>query len=171
MILNLREFVEFPAEALVHAGSGEISAPDDRVVAIGAVVARVAVQKSAQEYFCQGRVTAQVTLECARCLAPFLAELSEDTDFVICSSGLAGERGRLDQEDYLLLQGNDLTVDIVEPVRQALTLAVPLKPLCREDCRGLCPQCGANLNEGLCGCRTETTDPRWDGLRRLFPDK
>ena len=49
----------------------------------------------------------------------------------------------------------------------ALLVALPLKPLCREDCAGLCPQCGANLNEGPCGCEPDTEDDRWAALREL----
>jgi uncharacterized protein len=171
MILELREFEEFPAKAVVYASSGEIDARDDRVVKIEGVTAELAIQKSAQEYFCQGRVNARLVLECARCLAHYPLEISEETDFIVCPEALAEEREELDDEDYLYFQGNELKVDIVEPVRQAIVLALPLKPLCREDCRGLCPQCGTNLNEKPCACERQTGDPRWDALKGLFPEK
>jgi len=58
-------------------------------------------------------------------------------------------------------------MDLTEPVRQALLVALPMKPLCREDCAGICPQCGANRNETQCGPAEETVDDRWSGLRSL----
>jgi uncharacterized protein len=168
MILDLREFEEFPAQALVHAGPGEIDSNDDRVVQIEKVTAELAVQKTAQEFFCQGRVKARLELECARCLASYPVEISEDIDFIVCSETLVAERDIVDDEDYVYFKGNDLTVDIVEPVRQAMVLGLPLKPLCGESCKGLCPSCGANLNKSTCACDTRAADPRWEGLKDLF---
>ena len=55
-----------------------------------------------------------------------------------------------------------------ELVEADLILSLPFKNLCREDCRGLCPICGKNLNEGLCGCRPQTADPRLEILRQLI---
>ena len=52
-------------------------------------------------------------------------------------------------------------------MREQFYLALPMKPLCRESCRGLCPECGTNLNTGTCSCVREWTDPRLDGLRAL----
>jgi uncharacterized protein len=59
-------------------------------------------------------------------------------------------------------------IDIAGPVREALILELPLKPLCREERRGLCPVCGVNRNERACDCKVEKTDSRWDGLRNLL---
>jgi uncharacterized protein len=171
MILDLRQFEEFPAQVVLAAGSGEIEAHDGRVVRIEGVRAELAIQKAATEYFCQGRVQAGLVLECSRCLKPFHVELSEPTDFIVCSEEQAAGREAFDDEDYVYFQGNDLKVDIVEPVRQALVLALPLKPLCVETCKGLCPRCGTDLNEKSCNCRMEVPDTRWDGLRNLFPNK
>jgi uncharacterized protein len=58
-------------------------------------------------------------------------------------------------------------MDLTEPVRQALLVALPMRPLCREDCKGLCVVCGANLNYVDCGHRQEEADKRWDALRAL----
>jgi uncharacterized protein len=58
-------------------------------------------------------------------------------------------------------------VDLAPLVRETMILALPTKPLCREDCRGLCPRCGANRNGGECGCRQEWSDPRLEVLRDL----
>lgn len=168
MILDLRVFEEFPAETAIEADEGEFDPLDDSVVRVDSVGCELAIQKSAQEYFCQGRVKARMKLECARCLADFGNEVDTDISFVVCSKDEAEQyRGR-DDEDYVCFEGNDLQVNIVEPVRQALVLALPMKPLCSEDCRGLCSRCGANLNRKQCDCNNDTTDPRWDGLKGLI---
>ena len=57
------------------------------------------------------------------------------------------------------------------PASYDLLLELPSKMLCQEDCRGLCPICGKDLNEGPCGCEHDTTDPRWDALKSLFQDE
>jgi uncharacterized protein len=58
-------------------------------------------------------------------------------------------------------------LDLTEAIRQYTVLAVPMKPLCNENCAGLCPSCGQNLNQGECGCPSPDTDPRWANLRRI----
>jgi len=59
------------------------------------------------------------------------------------------------------------SVPVLPIVEERIQLAVPMKPLCSAECRGLCPQCGAELNSGPCGCESETTDPRWEALKVL----
>jgi uncharacterized protein len=171
MILDLRAFEEFPVEAAIRAGPGEFAPFDDSVVRVDGVVANLAIQKSAEEYYCQARVKARVALECARCLCEFETELSGETDFVVCAEQAAKEYADGDAEEYVCFLGNELRADVVEPVRQALVSSLSMKPLCSEDCLGLCPSCGVNLNRKTCDCKNETTDPRWDGLKDLSPDE
>ncbi len=75
--------------------------------------------------------------------------------------------GEANTDDIHLLSGSEQEVDIRQDVRDALILAVPTKILCREDCLGLCPQCGANLNKKKCKCSNEEIDPRWNALREI----
>ena len=167
MILDLRAFEEFPAKATIQANSGELSPFADSVVRVEFAEIELDIQQSADEFFCQGQVKARVVLECARCLTRYEQELSGSTSFVACSHEDAAKYAGGDNEEYIPFSGNDLSVDLVEPVRQALMLALPMMPVCDEDCRGLCSACGANLNEKTCDCKNETADPRWDGLKGL----
>ena len=73
----------------------------------------------------------------------------------------------LDPAEVQIVQPGLSVIDISEDVRQTILLAVPLKLLCRDDCRGLCAGCGANLNTEACRCEAADTDPRWDSLRSL----
>jgi uncharacterized protein len=100
-----------------------------------------------------GTVTAPWTAACRRCLAP-----AEGTIVVPVREVYTGDG---DGEDTYPLDGDDL--DLEPLVHDAVLLELPQAPLCREDCAGLCPECGANRNEGECGCRPEP-DPRWATL-------
>jgi uncharacterized protein len=120
----------------------------------------------------QGEVSAEVPLECSRCLEmfdlPVEATLEEQFQPTIDVYTGAPVR-RADQviDDQVFDIDANHMMDMTEPVRQALLVALPMKPLCREDCAGICPQCGANLNETQCGHTEERVDDRWSGLRSL----
>jgi uncharacterized protein len=169
MILDLRQFEHFPAHAEVKAGSGEFGALPEEIISVKDASLSVAIQKADDEYFCQGTVNATVTLTCSRCLAEFDSELSCKTDFIARSDKtLKAEKNAIpDDEDYVLMHGNDLRADVTDIVRQTMILSLGLKPLCSDDCKGLCPRCGANLNERSCTCRRPQIDERWSGLKGL----
>ena len=107
-------------------------------------------------------------LECSRCLAPYPFDHSEDFSLVLRKRPALGS-------DEIALRSEELDeffyddpVISVEPIaEERIQMAVPMKPLCREDCRGLCPECGQDRNLTACGCVVETGDPRWEALRVL----
>jgi uncharacterized protein len=170
MILDLREFDDFPAQTVITASPGEFSPFADSVIRVEETTVDLAIQKAGEEYFCQGRAKARVVMECARS-SRVCHELSGKTDFVVSSRPQSDEQSDvIDDEEYVYFQGSDFRVDITEPIRQVLILAVPLKPLCAETCRGLCASCGANLNETGCDCKRDNTDPRWEGLKGFLPE-
>ena len=105
-----------------------------------------------------GTVTAPWVGECRRCLEPAGGDLQVEFRELFESTPREGESYRL---------GHD-TVDLEPLVREAVTLDLPLAPLCRPDCRGLCSGCGADLNLGECSCRPEPADGRWSALSVLF---
>lgn len=111
------------------------------------------------------RLTAQVayTLDttCDRCASPLHRESRLPIEHILVAS-----LNREDADDLILVEDGRLSLD--ELVQADLVLSMPMKILCREDCRGLCPVCGKNLNEGLCGCRTESVDPRLAVLKDLL---
>lgn len=107
---------------------------------------------------------AVIPVLCARCLA----ETTVDVPFS-ASEEFREEPGPQEAElDYLRFMGDHLDLDAL--VADAVALELPLAPLCKEDCKGLCPQCGANWNLRTCDCRPEP-DPRWDALREWAPDR
>ena len=111
----------------------------------------------------RGRVQGELQRECRRCLEPLTVPLDEDVAMYF-RSGIS-EPEAVDEEVYALPDRGDL--DIGAAVREQVALAVPQYAVCREDCRGLCPTCGANRNETDCGCEVEEVDDRWAALRRI----
>jgi uncharacterized protein len=106
-----------------------------------------------------GRVRATTGTRCARCLVEFPSSVDLEVCELFAASGHAGE------EDDYRVSGTE--VDLEPMLRDALTLALPLHPLCRQGCKGICARCGADLNAGECACTDEHADPRWAPLESL----
>jgi uncharacterized protein len=103
---------------------------------------------------------------CRRCLAT--CEISLELGRMIYVKREPHPREEEDSDDeYLVIGLDEKEVDIEGALRELILLDFPVYPLCNADCRGLCPQCGQNLNERVCGCSAEKIDPRWDALREL----
>ena len=96
---------------------------------------------------------------CDRCAAPIRQAYDQHIEHVLVTSLEDPEH----DDELVLLENFQLVLD--ELVRDDLILNMPSKTLCRPDCQGLCPQCGKDLNQGPCGCRTKTTDPRLEVLK------
>ena len=116
-----------------------------------------------------GWILAPGRTECSRCLTPFDREIR--APFTLSVHRVEGdspvwtEEG--EDETTRLLPRATVRLDITDDVRSALLLALPIRFLCREDCRGLCPRCGVDLNQGACDCAPLNVDPRWEALRGL----
>jgi uncharacterized protein len=104
-----------------------------------------------------GTISATWTGECRRCLGEASGTLSVEVRELF-------ERGSDGEETYPIDHDQ---IDVEALVRDAVLLELPLAPLCREACQGLCPECGANRNEGDCGHKPDTRDPRWAALDQL----
>lgn len=112
-------------------------------------------------FYWRGSVTTRITGECRRCLAPMAVAVVAEVNALFSRDADALE----DPNSYPLT--SDATeIDLRPAVREELLLAVPQWVVCRDDCRGLCPRCGKDLNAGPCGC-PPALDPRWHGLAAL----
>ena len=121
-----------------------------------------------------GHVTAKLALECSRCLEDF--ELPIDSRFelrYVPAVDAATEPEReIAEDDLITAFYREGTLDVIEMLREQFQLALPMKPLHDEACRGLCPICGANLNRTECGCTPKWEDPRLAALKGLLsPEK
>jgi len=114
-----------------------------------------------------GNLETKLTGVCCRCLESFEYALSlqlEEEYFptIDINTGLPVEP----PEDGLTLDQNHI-LDVVEALRQSIVMATPMKLVCRAECKGLCPECGVNLNYTACNCAAQTTDLRWAKLKVL----
>jgi uncharacterized protein len=128
------------------------------------------------------RAEAVAGLYCSRCLTPLQQLIAADFRHLFAAGQEAegarpggreqheaGElrRSHEDEGEPDTSRVTDGRIDVAPLVAEALALGLPMKPLCGPDCRGLCPTCGKNLNEGPCACREEAPDPRLAGLRSV----
>lgn len=117
----------------------------------------------------EGTVRITVSLSCSRCLksVPYPVETKFREEYNPAEDLDKEEEQELtDRELDLSYYRND-ELDISEMIREQVLLAVPMKPLCTEDCQGICPKCGKDLNEGGCGCKTGEVDPRLAPLSKF----
>ena len=116
-----------------------------------------------------GTLASEVTEECSRCLEPYVQQLAVEIEeeFLSSEDVPSVPEGDVLDDDYFKISPERI-VDLTEAVRQAILLARPMKPLCKEACAGLCQQCGANLNKGRCNCPEESEDSHWAKLKELL---
>ncbi|MBA3671408.1 MAG: DUF177 domain-containing protein [Gemmatimonadaceae bacterium] len=114
------------------------------------------------QFYWHGSIAGDVALECSRCLGPSSAHVTDEAHFIFAE---AGTEHVADDPDVFLLDDRGMELDLRPALREEWLLNVPGYALCRDDCKGLCPSCGAELNLGDCGCASSTADPRWADLR------
>ena len=119
----------------------------------GAIRGSFRVEKSGERVTVRGKVTCTVHVECVRCLREFDLGLEAPVTLLAERSGKASKHEQLELErgDHMLFH-DGRRLDLRETAREALLLELPISPHCREDCPGLCPRCGADLNDGPCAC-------------------
>ncbi|MGB7924693.1 MAG: DUF177 domain-containing protein [Pyrinomonadaceae bacterium] len=118
----------------------------------------------------RGSITARAEVDCDRCLKA--VEIPVETRFDVTYAPAADytaetEAAELQEEDLSLSVFDGESIDIDELVREQVLLALPARALCREECHGLCPICGADRNQDACACEAKEVDPRWSALKDL----
>ena len=132
--------------------------PDDAVRVTG----RLSVAGPGRFYW-HGKIDGDLTLECSRCLADAHAHVSDEAHLIFAEPGDEDT----DDPDVYEVDPNALDLDLRPAIREQWLLAAPSFALCREDCNGMCPRCGADLNAGTHDCSQQEADPRWDTLRKM----
>lgn len=144
---------------LAIAGSVDFELTGERMAEVS-LAGTLLVDNVGSRFLVHGELAACGSTQCSRCLADFELSWDVPVEFLILRD-VAGEEA--DQEALVILQ-SDGEVDLTPVLRECLILAFPLAPVCRPECRGLCAQCGTDLNEGSCDCAEQEVDPRWEGL-------
>ncbi|UCC67943.1 MAG: DUF177 domain-containing protein [Armatimonadota bacterium] len=118
----------------------------------------------------RGRLRGALRLSCSRCLADFERPLTLDIEEGFATEDTAPDIQTIDRDEPEASAISDYVLDLSELVRQQIVVDVPMAPVCRPDCSGICPHCGHNLNHGPCECLPERPDSRWARLQDLLPD-
>ena len=147
----------------------DLNPVDNRIKLIAPIAVNGKVKLAGNEVFVNGHVDTRAQVECDRCLKPI--ELPVNADFELEyitgseyeSSGVA----ELTEAEMSVSVFDGDALDVDEIMKEQILLAVPTRMLCREDCKGICPQCGVDRNKGECKCVTEDIDPRWAALKNL----
>jgi uncharacterized protein len=145
----------------------EGSATPYRVVA--PVTLGFTVHKDRNRFRVVGNVSTTLELACSRCLESFAMPVDSAFDVrYLPQSENTGEEREVEEDDLTDAFYRDDEIDLRQLMEEQFYLALPMKPLCREDCKGLCPNCGTNLNVASCDCQVRWEDPRLAGLKALM---
>ena len=152
------EVLHIPAERLDNS----------EIVDLGDVTWRGEIRYAAPAFRLLATVEYDQTVRCQRCLEPVVLPERADLELAIFEDGAEVVPGEyeLDESDFGVLYVDSDVVDLEPLLIEQMQLNVPMRTVCREDCKGLCPSCGADLNAGECGCGPPA-DPRWAELERL----
>ena len=135
-----------------------------------AVQGKVSLLRTDRCILVRGALHTEVELSCSRCLSLFShsVTLNIEEEYLPTIDMVSGTPLPSPEEPAGFTIDEHQIIDLTEAVRQQTLLAIPIKPLCREDCAGLCQNCGHNLNLGPCDCLPQSIDPRWAKLSKLI---
>jgi len=166
------DIAQIPAEGLDinFCEDGDFLDPSGgRVSLLRPVEALLHLSRSPAGVCVRGQVSSDLRLHCSRCNELFTLPVREGFEVEYRKPPEASGDGEYelgaDELDISFLE--EEKINVVGLVRENVLLALPVQPLCHDDCRGLCPRCGANLNRGPCPCSTTHRDPRWGKLESL----
>jgi uncharacterized protein len=169
MLLDLTRYrrpVESFARTFEPADVGE---KDDAYTVVAPVELAFDVHKDKDKFRLVGTVRTALELVCSRCLEPFRmpVDAAFDIRYLPASAASTEPERQVEEEDLGTSYYRDDQIDLNELLREQFYLALPMKPLHSETCKGLCPQCGTNLNTGTCTCEAAWDDPRLAPLKAL----
>lgn len=128
---------------------------------------QVTYYRSGADLFFHGRIGGTVEGFCSRCLKDYSFPLKKEFDFILAPGTRSPKSKELNQEEMGLSFYSEKEIDLTPFVREQVLLALPTRPLCGEDCHGLCPGCGADLNEDSCRCSSSQGDLRMTVFRDM----
>ena len=149
---------------------GDVGQEGDAYRIVAPVHLDFELHKDKEKFRLVGRAQTELELPCSRCLEPFRMPVDSPFDlrYLPAAEMSADDEREVQEEDLETSYYRDDQIDLNELLREQFYLALPMKPLCREDCKGLCAQCGTNLNTGTCACAARWEDPRLAPLKGLI---
>ena len=173
MQFNIAQLLKESTGARRHYAVEGETPSDDAADGAAPVRGNIDVLRTDRGVLVGGDFTMRLAATCSRCLEPVEMTVGwhmEEEFFAIVDINSGAARPAPEDESAFTLSANH-ELDLTEAVRQYAALAVPLKPLCRDDCAGLCPVCGQSRNSGACTCPPAVADPRWAKLATLGAER
>lgn len=165
LVVNVVELLRWPGttkDVEVSLPAADLEFDDERIVDVPVDVS-LHLESLSNGVTVHGTATATWSGQCRRCVTPLTVEMTIEVSELY--------QKVLEDPDAYVIENDQ--INLLPMVRENLLLAIPLGPLCRPDCPGLCPHCGIDLAEGSCDCTISTQDPRWgvlDSLRGVLDD-
>ena len=168
MDVNVSQISEYDGLTIQHVyaeGEPRLTGDDSRVV--GRTALKLYASRDGDKVRLAGSLSAGVEIDCDRCLALVSIPVDKTFDLLYVPPLRAEEEKELEDDDLSVAFYQRQVIDLDDLVREQIELALPMGRLCGEACRGLCAECGANLNEAECTCAANPADSRWGALGRL----
>lgn len=173
MLLDLSHIRQAETEVRRRLSPEDFAGRDHAFRVISPVDLAMTVHQDNDRFRLVGTVGATLELGCGRCLEAFTVPVQAvfDLRYLPHSQSDGEEEREVEEDDLATSFYRDDAVDLTQLIEEQFYLALPMKPLCRPDCKGLCPQCGVNRNLESCDCQTRWEDPRMAGLKALFTER
>ncbi len=155
---------------------GDGTEPSGKIKWLKPVTGRLKLTNTGVSLLIEGEIHTAALLQCSRCLKNFTFPV--DTTFKEEYFEKQDDESESESVKEQLLSAKDLstffyqgdTLDLDDLFKSSIHLELPMKPVCDESCKGICPRCGQDLNEGKCECKIEHIDPRWDKLKGFLKE-
>lgn len=168
MVIDLSTIGTDPKALDVRFKPSEIGLEGEIITAAGDVLVKGDIRREGERAVLEAAISAEMSMPCSRCLEAITRKFEIDFRDVFTETR-SNDKGETELADEQLDESvaEDGRIDLSEVVREQLLLATPEQVFCREDCKGLCQKCGANLNLIDCKCADDEVDPRWAALKNL----
>jgi uncharacterized protein len=173
MLLDLSHIRQAETEVRRRLAPEDFAGRDHAFRIASPVDLAMTVHKDDDRFRLVGTLTATIEQGCSRCLEAFtiLMQAPFDLRYLPQSANVGDEEREVEEDDLAASFYRDDAIDLGQLIEEQVYLALPMKPLCRADCQGLCPQCGVNRNLETCNCQARWEDPRLAGLKALITER
>lgn len=167
--LALDEFDEGSTRLEFEVAAEELGLQDMDIGFTAPISVQLTVGRAMHMYSVDGYVRSSLSGECCRCLSPAVAGLKARIRFLLQRKEASDVEVEAleEQDDVDIVDPGTKEVDLNERLHDAVVLELPMRLYCKNDCKGLCPQCGQDFNVGACSCAEDAVDPRWEALAQL----
>ena len=169
MLLDLTRYRQPSTQFQRTFQPSEVGGDGDAYDIVSPVDLEFEIHKDKDRFRLVGRVRTELELTCSRCVEPYRlpVDTAFDLRYLPASAASTDAESEIEEDDLETSYYSDDQIDLNELMREQFYLALPMKPLCRDDCKGLCAQGGTNLNTGTCDCLPVWEDPRLAALKAI----